>query len=59
MPIKILTYNILEHSITKRTQFFINKKFKAGILLKIRKYEELVPHIVTIVKEIYELQEKL
>ena len=59
MPIKILTYNILEHSTTKKTPFFINKEFKADVSLKIRKCEELVPHIVIIVEEIHELQNKL
>ena len=55
MPIGILAYNISEHSITKRTLFFINKGFKADVFIKIRKYEELVLHIVIIVEEIYEL----
>ena len=48
-------YNTSEHSITKRTPFFINKGFKANISIKIRKCEELVLYIVIIVKEIYEL----
>ena len=46
LPIEILAYNISEHSITKRTPFFINKEFKADVLLEIRKCEELVPYIV-------------
>ena len=57
--IKILAYNILEYSTTKRTSFFINKGFETDVSIKIRKYEELVPHIIIIVKEIYELQEEL
>ena len=52
-------YNILEHSTTKRTPFFINKGFKADISLKIRKYKELVPLITVTMKEIYKLQEEL
>ena len=52
-------YNILKYSTTKRTPFFINKGFKADILLKIRKYEELIPHTVIKMEEIYELQNKL
>ena len=55
----MLAYNILEHSITKRTLFLINRGFKANVFIKIRKCEELVPHIVIIVEEIYELQNKL
>ena len=51
----MLTYNTLEHSITKRTPFFINKGFKADISIKIRKCEELVPHIIIIIEEIYKL----
>ena len=58
LPIKILAYNILEYSITKRTPFFINKEFKADISIKIRKYEELVLYTVIIIKEIYKLQNK-
>ena len=52
-------YNILEHSITKRTLFFINKEFKANVLLVTRKYEELVSYIVIKVKKIYKLQNEL
>ena len=38
----------------------MNKGFKVDILMEIRKYEELVPHIIIIIiKEIYELQNKL
>ena len=48
-------YNTSEYSITKRTPFFINKGFKANILIKIRKCEELVLYTVIIVKEIYKL----
>ena len=48
----MLAYNISEHSIIKRTPFFINKGFKADVFIKIRKCEELVPHIVIIVKKI-------
>ena len=55
LPIEILAYNISEHSITKKTPFFINKGFEADILLKIRRYEELVPYIEITVKEIYKL----
>ena len=44
-----------EHSTTKRTPFFMNKGFKADILLEIRKCEELILYIVIIIKEIYEL----
>ena len=59
LPIKMLAYNILEHSITKKTPFFINRKFKTNISLEIRKYEELILYIIIIVKEIYKLQNKL
>ena len=55
----MLAYNTLEHSTTKKTPFFINKGFEADIFIKIKKYEELVPHIIIIVEEIYELQEEL
>ena len=55
----MLAYNTLEHSTTKRTPFFINKKFKADVFMKIRKCEELILYIVIIVKEIYKLQEEL
>ena len=51
----MLMYNISEHSITKRTPFFINKEFKANISIKIRKCEELVLYTVIIVEEIYKL----
>ena len=51
----MLTYNILEYSITKRTPFFINKRFKADILLEIKKCEELVLYIKIVIKEIYKL----
>ena len=47
-----------EHSITKRTLFFINKGFEADISIKIRKCEELVLYIIIKVEEIYELQNK-
>ena len=57
--IGILTYNILEHSITKRTPLFINKGFKVDIFMKIRKCEELIPYIIIIVKKIHKLQEEL
>ena len=52
-------YNTLKYSITKRTLFFINKGFKTNISIKIRECEELVLHIIIIVKEIYELQKEL
>ena len=55
----MLAYNILEHSTTKRTLFFINKEFKADISIKVRKYEELILHIIIIIEEIYKLQNKL
>ena len=58
MLIGILAYNTLEHSITKKTPFFINKGFKADVLIKTKKCEELVQHTVIIVKEIYKLQNK-
>ena len=48
-------YNILEYSITKRTLFFINKRFEADISIKIRKCEDLILYIIIIVEEIYEL----
>ena len=51
----MLVYNTLEHSITKRTLFLINKGFEADILLKTSKYKELVPHIVIKVDKIYKL----
>ena len=44
--IGIPTYNTSEHSITKRTLFFINKEFKAEFLIKTRKYKELVLYTV-------------
>ena len=55
----MLAYNTLEYSITKRTPFFINKKFEADVFIKIKKCEELVLYIVIIVKEIYKLQNEL
>ena len=55
----MLAYNTSEYNITKRTPFFINKGFKADVSLKIRKCEELIPHIITKIKEIYKLQNKL
>ena len=55
----MLVYNTSEHSITKRTLFFLNKGFKAKVSIEIRKCEELVPYIIIIMKEIYELQEEL
>ena len=55
----MLAYNTSEHSITKRTPFFINKEFEADVFMKIRKCEELVLYIVITVKKIYELQKKL
>ena len=55
LPIRMLMYNTLEHSTTKRTLFFINRGFKANISIKIKKCEELVLYIVIIVKEIYKL----
>ena len=55
LPIGIIAYNISEHSITRRTPFFINKGFKADVLLEIRECEELILYIVIMVKEIYEL----
>ena len=51
----MFAYNILEHSITKRTLFFINKGFEADVFMEIRKCEELIPHIVIVVEEIYKL----
>ena len=51
----MLAYNTSEHSITKKTPFFINKEFEADVLLKIRKYKELVLYIKVKVKEIYKL----
>ena len=59
LSIGIITYNTSEHSITKRTPFFINKKFEADVSIKIRKCEELVPYIVIIMERIYKLQNKL
>ena len=59
LPIEIITYNTSEHSITKRTPFFINKGFEANILLKIKKCEELVLYIIIFIKEIYKLQKEL
>ena len=55
----MLAYNTLEHSIIKRTLFFINRGFEADVFIKIREYKELVPHTVIIVEEIYKLQNKL
>ena len=55
----ILAYNILEHSITKRTPFFINRGFEANISIKIRKCEEVVLYIIIIVEKIYKLQKEL
>ena len=55
----MLTYNISEHSTTKRTPFFINKGFEADIFIKIRKCEELVLYIITIVEKIHKLQKEL
>ena len=51
----MLAYNISEHSTTKRTPFYINKGFEADVSMKIRKCEELIPHIVIIVEDIHEL----
>ena len=51
----MLAHNTSEHSITKRTPFFINKEFKADVLLEIRKCEELVLYIKIIIEEIYKL----
>ena len=51
----MLAYNILEHSTTKRTPFFINKEFEANVSMEIRKCEELVLYVVIIVEEIYKL----
>ena len=51
----MLAYNISEHSITKRTPFFINKGFEAEVSIKTKKYEELVLYIIITVKEIYKL----
>ena len=48
-------YNISEHSITKQILFFINKEFEVDVLLKIKKYEELVLYIVTEVDKIHKL----
>ena len=59
LPTGILAYNTFEYSTTKRTPFSINKGFKADVLLKIRKSEELVLYIVIIIEEIYKLQNKL
>ena len=55
----MIAYNILEHSTTKRTPFFMNKGFKADVSIKIRKCEELVLYTIIIVDEIHELQEEL
>ena len=55
----MLAYNILEHSIIKRTPFFINKGFETNVSIEIRKCEELILYIVIIVEEIYKLQEEL
>ena len=52
-------YNTSEHSTTKRTLFFANKGLKANILLKTQKYEELVPHIILQINNIYKLQNEL
>ena len=51
----MLAYNTSEHSITKRTPFFINKEFEADVSIKIRKCEELVPYVVIIINNIYKL----
>ena len=55
LPIRIIVYNISEHSTTKRTPFFINKGFEADVSIKIKKCEELVLYTVIIVEEIYKL----
>ena len=55
----MLVYNTSEYNTTKRTPFFINKGFKADVSIKIRKCEELIPHIIIIVKKIHELHKKL
>ena len=55
----MLAYNILEHSTTKKTPFFINKEFEVNVLIKIRRCEELVLYAVITVKEIYKLQKEL
>ena len=52
-------YNTSEHSITKKTPFFINKGFEADILLETKKCEKLVPYTVTIIDKIQELQTEL
>ena len=59
LPIGILAYNISEHSITKRTLFFMNKEFEADVLIKTRKYKELVLYTVIKMKKIYEVQNEL
>ena len=48
-------YNVSEYSIIKRTPFFINKRFEADILLKVKKFEELVLYIVIKVEEFHKL----
>ena len=55
LPIGILAYNISEHSTTKRTPFFINKRFKFNVSIKIKKCKEIILYIVIIVEEIHEL----
>ena len=55
LSIGILAYNTLEHGMTKKTPFFMNKGFEADVSIKIRKCEELVLYIVTIMEEIHEL----
>ena len=55
LPIGIIVYNIFKYSITNRTPFFINKEFKADVLLEIKECEELVLYTVIIVEEIYKL----
>ena len=57
--IEILAYNISEHSITKRTPFFINKGFKTNIFMEIRKCEKLILYTVIVIEKIYKLQNKL
>ena len=55
----MFVYNSSEYSITKRTPFFINKKFKADVFRETQKYKELILYVVIIVKEIYKLQNEL
>ena len=59
LPIGILVYNTSEYSITKRTPFFINKKFKADVSLETRRCEELVLYALVQIKEIHKVQEEL